>query len=70
MKVSVSRWVGDLSLSADIELDAASAEDVKFSRTVISGIMELPEEKSTITLQIDGEKLKEELETFFGNEEV
>lgn len=70
MKASVSRWVGDLSLSADIELDAASVEDVKFSRTVISGIMELPEEKSTITLQIDGEKLKEELETFFGNEEV
>lgn len=72
MKASASISIGDWYKSVDVELDSASESDVKFSKAVLSTIVEIKEKPQKITINIDGSEIaktiKEALDSAFADD--
>lgn len=72
MKANVSRWIGELSLSADVEIDSSSESDITFAHTVLSSVVKIPKENAKIVLEVDGKELaqtvREAFDSTFGND--
>lgn len=67
MKASASISIGDWHKSVDVELDSTSESDVKFSKAVLSTIVEIKEKPQKITLDVDGWAIKKAVEEAFGS---
>lgn len=67
MKASASISIGDWYKSVDVELDSTSESDVKFSKAVLSTILEIKEKPQKDGSEI-AKTIKEALDSAFADD--